>query len=165
LLFLRNSHQQALSTSNSNIGFVGVTNLRYQKRCVKGERALLCWKRNHRISDLTIGWCAGCNPPSVLDGIHLNGLPAPPTASSVPICPFTPQDGRFNASTRPYSMIWHISSSRAGWTFRFCSGAKALALRFTALRPVQWAEFPQASSLESRPPAHQPSLNNNGSVQ
>jgi len=27
------------------------------------------------------GWCAGCNPPSVLDGIRLNGLPAPPTAS------------------------------------------------------------------------------------
>ena len=23
------------------------------------------------------GWCVGCNPPFVLDGIQLNGLPAP----------------------------------------------------------------------------------------
>ena len=44
-------------------------------------------------------WRAGCNPPSVLDGIRLNGLPTPQAdPSQASICPFTSQDSRFTAS-------------------------------------------------------------------
>ena len=44
------------------------------------------------------GWCAGCNPPSVLDGIRLNGLPAPPTALIGAYSPFHPAGRPFHRS-------------------------------------------------------------------
>jgi len=47
------------------------------------------------------GWRVGCNPPSVLCGIRLIGLPALwADSSSAPVCPFHMQDGRFTVSTQ-----------------------------------------------------------------
>ena len=47
------------------------------------------------------GWRVGRNPPFVLSGIRLIGLPALPVeTSSAPVCPFHLQDGRFTVSTQ-----------------------------------------------------------------
>jgi len=77
------------------------------------------------------GWCVGCNPPSVPRGIRLIGLPALQVeTSSASVCPFHLQDSRFTASHPASSTTQsmhhrHLPDGR----FRFCSGAKALALR------------------------------------
>jgi len=42
-----------------------------------------------------------------IDGIWLNGLPAPHAdCSQAPICPFTSQDSRFTVSTSTFSTIF-----------------------------------------------------------
>jgi hypothetical protein len=47
-----------------------------------------------------IGWCVGSNPPFVVCGIRLIGLPAPSGRDFIgAVCPFHLQDGRFIAST------------------------------------------------------------------
>ena len=51
-----------------------------------------------------MGWCVGCNPPSVVCGIRLIGLPAPSVdTSSATVCPFHLQDGRFTGSKLAHS--------------------------------------------------------------
>jgi len=75
-----------------------------------------------------VGWCIGCNPPSVQLWHSANrATRASCRRSSATVCPFHLQDGRFTASTRHPS-----TPSRAHhghlrrWTFRFCSVAKPL---------------------------------------
>jgi len=68
------------------------------------------------------------------------------SASSASVCPFHLQDGRFTVSHPAFSTTQYASSALAGWTFRFCSGAKALALRPCGrCNSTRGAEFPQAS--------------------
>jgi len=68
------------------------------------------------------------------------------SASSASVCPFHLQDGRFTVSHPAFSTTQHASSALVGWTFRFCSGAKALALRPCGrCNSTRGAEFPQAS--------------------
>jgi hypothetical protein len=51
-----------------------------------------------------------------------------------------------------------MSHSLSGWTFRFCSVAKALALFPAELQFYLWAEFPQTRQFgsESHTPTRQP---------
>jgi hypothetical protein len=49
-------------------------------------------------------WCVGSNPPSVVCGIRLIGLPAlSRRRSSAHVCPFHLQDGRFTESSPAHS--------------------------------------------------------------
>jgi len=109
------------------------------------------------------GWRVGCNPPFVLCGIRLIGLPALPVeTSSAPVCPFHLQDGRFTASHPASSTLQRASSSLAGRTFRFCSVAKALTLRPCGrCNSTRGRSFlkPIISRLESHTPTRQPTHN------
>ena len=103
------------------------------------------------------------NPPSVLDGIQLYGLPASRTELIDAYLPFHPAGQPFHRFHQAYSATTHASTSQAWWTFRFCSGARALALRLAALRSVWWAEFPQAF-LARRPSVSSPAVMNSCSI-
>jgi len=64
-----------------------------------------------------LGWRVGCNPPSVLCGIRLIGLPALSGRILISaVCPFHVQDGRFTVSAqhpRQLSMPhWHLLGGR-----------------------------------------------------
>jgi len=77
------------------------------------------------------------------------GYPRLPQNSQTPIRPFTLQDSRFTASNRILSDLTRIILIH-GWTFRFCSGAKALAMRpYRRYSSAWWAEFPQATKPEA----------------
>ena len=92
-----------------------------------------------------MGWCAGRNPPSVQRRHSAKrATRASRRNSQAPICPFTLQVGRFTASTRHPQRLNTLHSPLAEWTFRFCSGAKALASRLCRrCSSTWWAEFPQ----------------------
>jgi len=111
-----------------------------------------------------MGWRVGCNPPSVLMRHSANrATRASGSTSSASVCPFHLQDGRFTVSHPAFSTTQHASSALAGWTFRFCSGAKALALRPCGrCNSTRGAEFPQAfiKRLESHTSTRQPKYNN-----
>ena len=73
------------------------------------------------------------------------GYPRLPLKSTTPICPFTLQDSRFNDSNRILNDLTRIILNY-DWTYRFCSVAKALALRlYKRYSSAKWAEFPQMS--------------------
>ena len=119
---------------------------------------LLCLLQNVGYS--CRGWRVGCNPPSVLGGIRLSGLPASlAETSSTPICPSTPGDGRFNASTRHTrlgNLACLIFTCQMDVSFLLrCQGSRPAPLR--APRFCWWAEFPQALTAR-KPPANSPAL-------
>jgi len=83
------------------------------------------------------GWRVGCNPPSVLGGIRLNGLPASlAEASSTPIRPFTPGDSRFNASTR------HTQLGNLACLIFTCTGGRSVSALLPGLSPCALADAP-----------------------
>lgn len=94
-----------------------------------------------------------------LCGIQLIGLPAlQAVSSSASVCPFHLQGGRFTGSHPAFSTTYHVSSAFAGWTCRFCSGAKALALRPCGrCNSACGAEFPQALKAR-RPHTNSPAI-------
>jgi len=101
-----------------------------------------------------LGWCAGRNPTFVLTAFSYTGYPRLPQNSQTPIRPFTLQDSRFTAANRILN-VTHASSSSHGWTFRFCSGTKALAPHpYGCCSSAWWAEFPQAQ--DPKPSASSP---------
>jgi len=75
-------------------------------------------------------WCVGCNPPFVFCGIRLIGLPAPSGRFFIGVCLPFPLAGRpFHRFQPSILNIRMHHRHMLGWTFRFCSVAKALALR------------------------------------
>jgi len=67
---------------------------------------------------MRVGWRVGCNPPSVLCGIWLIGLPALSGRILISaICPFHVQDGRFTVSTQHFRQLsmshWHLLGGRS----------------------------------------------------
>ena len=78
-----------------------------------------------------------------LTAFSYTGYPRLTLISTTPICPFTLQDSRFTVSKRIVNDLKRIILYCA-WTFRFCSVAKALALRLCKrYSSAKWAEFPQ----------------------
>jgi hypothetical protein len=78
------------------------------------------------------------------DSIQLNGLPAPLAEVIDAYSPFHPAGQPFHRFQPHHQRLTVASSSSHGWTFRFCSVAKALALRpCRRYSSAWWAEFPQ----------------------
>ena len=109
------------------------------------------------------GWRVGCNPPSVLR--RHPAKRATRISGRIFIDAYSP----FHPGGRPFQrfhpahstrQLWHASSSRARWTFRFCSVAGALAPRPCG-RPgsAGGRSFLKPLRLESRPPTRQPHNN------
>ena len=96
------------------------------------------------------GWCAGRNPPFVFDGIQLYGLPASPAEITDAYSPFHPAGQPFHR-IQPHPQRQTVASqSSHSWTYRFCSGTKALAPRpYRRYSSAWWAEFPQATMPEA----------------
>ena len=100
-----------------------------------------------------LGWCVGCNPPSVVCGIRLIGLPAPWVDSSLAtVCPFHLQDGRFTGS-----MLAHSTSQRRHRQVQLdvsfllrCQRSRVAP--FGELQFYTWAEFPQTHHFWVRKP-------------
>ena len=106
------------------------------------------------------GWCVGRNPPSVVCGIRLIGLPAPSGRCLIGGCLPFPLAGRpFHRFQAGALSVTNASWRCHSWTFRFCSVANALALPFMELQFYTWAEFPQTQRTfgsESHTPTRQP---------
>ena len=105
------------------------------------------------------GWCIGCNPPSVVCGIRLIGLPAPSGRFFIGDCLPFPLAGRpFHRFHAGGLDITKCVIAISGWTFRFCSVAKPLGLPHLELQFYMWAEFPQSpnSGTDGHAPTHQP---------
>jgi len=84
-----------------------------------------------------------------LTAFSYTGYPRLPQNSQTPIRPFTLQDSRFTASNRILNDLTCIILIY-DWTFRFCSGTKALALHlYRCYSSAWWAEFPQATKPEA----------------
>jgi hypothetical protein len=123
---------------------------------VYGDSA--CFLSSHKtlnILSLTVfgcrGWCAGRNPPFVYsDGIQLNGLPASPAELTDAYSPFHPAGQPFHRSQPHPQRHNAASSSSHSWTYRFCSGTKALAMHpYGYCSSAWWAEFPQTNMPEA----------------
>jgi hypothetical protein len=100
-----------------------------------------------------IGWCVGSNPPFVVCGIRLIGLPAPPVEGHQRL--FALSTCRTAVSPLPPELVGTMRASFFGvWgTCRFCSVAKALALHpERVLQFYAWAEFPQTLKFRVRKP-------------
>jgi len=89
-----------------------------------------------------IGWCVGSNPPSVVCGIRLIGLPAPSGRCFIGDCLPFPLAGRpFHRSHPAHSTLRvHHSQVRVDVSFLLrCQGSRLpRRVQFYA-----WAEFPQ----------------------
>ena len=95
---------------------------------------LVNWKR---------GWRVGHNPPSVLCGIQLSGLPASFAEIINAYLPLHPTGQPFHRfhSLPQWLNTYHRHPMK--WTFRFCSVAQVLTSHFTVLWFCRWMEFPQ----------------------
>ena len=80
-----------------------------------------------------VGRCAGRNPPSVLGGIRLYGLPAPPAGGIGAYSPFHPAGRPSQPFARASSTL--TGSHRLHGEVTFLSVADALAPRLTAPQP------------------------------
>ena len=103
------------------------------------------------------GWRVGRNPPSVLCGIRLIGLPAPSGRFFIGVClPFPLAGQPFHRFTPSILNIMHASSSSA-WvdvSFLLCSqGSRPAPLR--TLQFYTWAEFPQTLHIRGPKATHQ----------
>ena len=80
------------------------------------------------------GRCAGRNPPSVLGGIQLYGLPAPPAGGTRRLFALSPRGSA--VSTQPPGVLApDRGSQHLPGEVPFLSGADALAPRLAASRP------------------------------
>ena len=102
------------------------------------------------------GWCAGRNSPSVLGGILLYGLPAPPAGGIRRLFALSPCGSV--VSPLPYSvLVPDRESSHLPREVSFLSGADALAPRLTASQSCTVDEVSSDPyGPGSHPPAHQP---------
>lgn len=104
-----------------------------------------------------IGWCVGRNPPSVLCGIRLIGLPAPSGRDFIGVCLPFPLAGRpFHRFQTSRLNLTKCIIAISGWTFRFCSVAKPLSLYPSVLQFYMWAEFPQIPEGTRKPLTNSP---------
>jgi hypothetical protein len=105
-----------------------------------------------------IGWCVGCNPPSVVCGIRLIGLPAPSGRCFIGDCLPFPLAGRpFHRFHSSALDITNVSSQSPGG--RFVSAPLPTLSRCPeGLQFYMWAEFPQTQTFgsDSHTPTRQP---------
>ena len=80
------------------------------------------------------GRCAGRNPPSVLGGIQLYGLPAPPAGGTRRLFALSPR-GSAVSTLPPGVLAPDRGSQHLPGEVPFLSGADALAPRLAASRP------------------------------
>ncbi len=110
-----------------------------------------------------IGWCVGCNPPSVFCGIRLIGLPAPSGRYFIGDCLPFPLAGRpFHRFQSSALDITNVSSPSLGG--RFVSAPLPTLSRCPkGLQFYMWAEFPQTQIWIRQPhtnsPAHMKWIN------
>jgi hypothetical protein len=104
-------------------------------------------------------WCVGSNPPSVVCGIRLIGLPAlSRRMSSAHVCPFHLQDGRFTESSPAHSASRTLHSQvRVDVSFLLrCQASRSAPLWGCNSTCGRSFLKPANLGLESHTPTHQP---------
>ena len=91
-----------------------------------------------------MGWCVGCNPPSVVCGIRLIGLPAPSGRYFIGDCLPFPLAGRpFHRFQSSALDITNVSSPVWVDVSFLLRCQRSRAVPTTGLQFYMWAEFPQ----------------------
>ena len=103
-----------------------------------------------------LDWCVGRNPPSVVCGIRLIGLPAPwVDSASASVCPFHLQDGRFTASQLAHSASPTPHSPVQLDVSFLLRCQRSRVAPTTRLQFYTWAEFPQTQHFLGPKATHQ----------
>ena len=108
-----------------------------------------------------IGWCVGCNPPSVVCGIRLIGLPAPSGRFFIGVCLPFPHAGRPFHRFQPNTLdITNVS--RPVWVdvsfLLRCQGSRLVPCGTAILLVGGVSSDPNFGS-ESHTPTRQPTTN------
>ena len=103
-----------------------------------------------------MGWRVGRNPPSVLGGIHLIGIPAPPAEFIGAYYPFHGVGGHFTLTASLLNAS--ASSSAASGGFFLCPDPTSQPAPHDATRPPRGWSFlrPIGFRARSRSPTRQP---------